>query len=42
MCGICYSGSSMGIDLQDINNVIHYGAPSSSEDYFQESGMSKQ
>lgn len=28
----------MGIDLQDINLVVHYGAPSSLEDYFQESG----
>ena len=28
----------MGINLQDINTVIHYGAPSSIEDYFQESG----
>ena len=29
----------MGIDLQDINDVVHYGALSSLEDYFQESGM---
>ncbi len=28
----------MGIDLKDINSVIHYGAPRSIEDYFQESG----
>ena len=28
----------MGINLQDINDVIHYGALSSLEDYFQESG----
>ena len=29
----------MGIDLQeDINDVVHYGVPSSLEDYFQESG----
>ncbi len=31
----------MGIDLKDINSVIHYGAPGSIvEDYFQESGGS--
>lgn len=28
----------MGINLRDINTVIHYGVPSSIEDYFQESG----
>ena len=28
----------MGINLRDVNTVIHYGAPSSLEDYFQESG----
>ena len=28
----------MGVDLRDVNNVIHYGAPQSVEDYFQESG----
>lgn len=28
----------MGIDLQGVNNIIHYGAPKSLEDYFQESG----
>ena len=28
----------MGINLRDVNTVIHYGAPSSIEDYFQESG----
>lgn len=27
----------MGIDLQDVNTIIHYGAPRSLEDYFQES-----
>lgn len=28
----------MGIDLQDVNTIIHYGVPRSLEDYFQESG----
>ena len=28
----------MGIHLQHVNTVIHYGAPHSLEDYFQESG----
>ena len=28
----------MGIDLQGVNTIIHYGAPSSIEDYFQASG----
>lgn len=28
----------MGVNLQDVNTVIHYGAPKSVEDYFQESG----
>ena len=28
----------MGINLQGMNTVVHYGAPSSIEDYFQESG----
>ena len=28
----------MGIDLRDVNTIIHYGAPHSIEDYFQESG----
>ena len=28
----------MGIDLKDVNTVIHYGAPHSIEDFFQESG----
>ena len=28
----------MGINLRDVNTVIHYGAPQSIEDYFQESG----
>ena len=28
----------MGINLQGVNTIIHYGAPRSIEDYFQESG----
>ena len=28
----------MGIDLRDVNTIIHYGAPRNLEDYFQESG----
>ena len=28
----------MGVNLADVNRVVHYGAPRSLEDYFQESG----
>ena len=28
----------MGIDLKGVDTIIHYGAPSSIEDYFQASG----
>ena len=28
----------MGIDLKNVNTIVHYGAPRSLEDYFQESG----
>ena len=28
----------MGINLQDVNTILHYGAPLCIEDYFQESG----
>ena len=28
----------MGVDFKGVNNVIHYGAPSSIKDYYQESG----
>ena len=28
----------MAIDLHGVNTIIHYGAPSSIEDYFQASG----
>ena len=28
----------MGIDLQDVDTIMHYGAPRSLDDYFQESG----
>ena len=30
----------MGINFEDINTIIHYGAPQSIDDYFQESGRS--
>ena len=32
----------MGIDLHGVDTIIHYGAPSSSEDYFQASGRGGQ
>ena len=28
----------MGVDIKDVNLVVHYGAPNSVDDYFQESG----
>ena len=28
----------MGVDIKDVNLVVHYGAPNSIDDYFQESG----
>lgn len=30
----------MGVNFSDLNHIIHYGAPSSLDDYFQESGRS--
>ena len=32
----------MGIDLHGVDTIIHYGAPSSIEDYFQASGRREQ
>ena len=32
----------MGINVQDVNTNIHYGAPQNQEDYFQESGRGGQ
>ena len=32
----------MGVHLRDVDNIIHYGAPCSVEDYFQESGRGGQ
>ena len=32
----------MGIDLHGVNSIIHYGAPSSIEDYFQARGRGEQ
>ena len=31
----------MGVNLRDVNTIIHYGAPQSIEDYFQESGSGR-
>ena len=31
----------MGIDLKDVNNAIHYGAPQSLENYFQVAGSAE-
>ena len=28
----------MGVNFKDVNLVVHYGAPQSLDDYFQESG----
>ena len=28
----------MGVNLRDVNTIIHYGGPQSIDDYFQESG----
>ena len=28
----------MGVNLQNVNKIIHYGAPQSLDDFFQESG----
>ena len=28
----------MGINLRDVDTIIHYGGPQSIDDYFQESG----
>ena len=28
----------MGVNLQGVNTIVHYGAPNSIDDYFQESG----
>ena len=32
----------MGINVQDVNTIVHYGAPQNLEDYFQESGRGGQ
>lgn len=31
----------MGVNLQDVNTIVHYGAPQSIDDYFQESGRGR-
>ena len=28
----------MGVNMRDVNTIIHYGAPQNIEDYYQESG----
>ena len=37
---ICYSSARDGIDLQNVNTIIHYGAPRRLVNYVQESGRS--
>ena len=32
----------MGINVQDVNTIVHYGAPQNLEDYFQESSRGGQ
>ena len=34
----CTVALGMGVDLKGVNSIVHYGAPRSLEDYFQESG----
>ena len=35
---VVFTSVGMGIDLHGVDTIIHYGAPSSIEDYFQASG----
>ena len=35
---LCTVSLGMGVDLKGVNSIVHYGAPQSLEDYFQESG----
>ena len=35
---VVFASVAMGIDLHGVDTIIHYGAPSSNEDYFQGSG----
>ena len=35
---VVFTSVGMGIDLLGVDTIIHYGAPSSIEDYFQASG----
>lgn len=39
---VVFASMGMGVNLQEVNTVIHYGAPSSIEDYFQGSGRGGQ
>ena len=35
---VVFGSVAMGINLHGVNTIIHYGAPSSIDDYFQASG----
>ena len=39
---VVFTSVGMGIDLHGVDTIIHYGAPSSIEDYFQASSRRRQ